>query len=692
MILKRIEVNNYRKFLNTALSFDEDITLLAGANNSGKTSIIELMEHIINSTKTNLRVEDIPVENSKEWLDKVYPLFLNSFTQIHDNEKVIHDIVNSIFGLDSITETEPILLPLTNVKFTIDYDPQNDDIRNFADYIMDFDPTNHSFYFEYSFEPTASIFGKVLANDFGKLKLRFAQLTDPDSDILKINSIKERILKLYVSCLVDKCFFTDKQFSNRNEIETKSFKKLFNFHNICAGRSLDDQNGDKHKTLSKDMITLTSHNKEWKSLIEQLPDKILQRLEAENITSLVQETSINGLSDAISSIAQTNGGNTGNMVLNMDVSEDAIRTLIMQITSAKYLVDNHFLNESSQGLGYSNMIYILVQLENYKLSINSLLVNMFFIEEPESHMHPQMQNVFGKYLRKYYQMQKIQGLITTHSSEIVRATDMKNLRISRSFSNFKSDILDFYDFKDEIKNDPIIDNFYDWFFEVGFSEVVFADRVILYEGDTERMLIRKIATFDCFKKLNQLYVAFVQVGGAYAYNYKKLIEFLKVKTLIITDLDYDKLAKTENQIQNSFTTNATLKNFYKDTHNNVEPNVSDLYNWSYLGGNVILDGHAYLAYQGKDDGYSRTLEEAMLAKHYNVNAFTSKNRSSWVKLRSNDNLKYTIPQKNARYCIRDIVAHTSNGKTDFMYSVILNNYTEQLLPKYIEEGLLWLIQ
>ena len=82
----------------------------------------------------------------------------------------------------------------------------------------------------------------------------------------------------------------------------------------------------------------------------------------------------------------------------------------------------------------------------------------------------------------------------------------------------------------------------------------------------------------------------------------------------------------------------------------------------------------------------------MLAKYYKLNAFKNKNRSSWIKLKTKDKLKYTIPQKNARYCIRDIVAHSSNAKTDFMYSVILNNYTERILPKYIREGLLWLIQ
>lgn len=690
MILKNIEVRNYRKFTKSTLIFDDDITLLAGANNSGKTSIIELLDQILNGTKVSLNVSDIPVDQMKTWIDLSYPIFTSVFEKENDIDTSIKDIINTIYSLDS--NHVAITFPSTSVRFTINYNPTSDDIRNFADYIMDFDPNKHSFYFNYTFNSSPASFGKILSKNFEKLKSRFSRINNPEDEISKVNSLKEKIISIYVSSIIEQCFFTDSNFENQNEIDPKEFKKLFNVHNICASRSLDDQASDKSKNLSKNIINLTSHNEEWKSIIEQLPDKVLQRLETEDITSLVQRTSISSLSDAISAIAETNGGNTGSMVLNLDVTEEAIRSLIMQITSAKYKLEDHYLSESSQGLGYSNMIYILVQLENYKRSINPLLVNMFFIEEPESHMHPQMQNVFGKYLRKYYEQQKIQGLITTHSSEIVRVTDMKKLRISRSFSHFKSDILDFINFKEAIKNDPELDNFYDWFFEVGFSEVVFADRVILYEGDTERLLIRKLSTFIEFKKLNQLFIAFVQVGGAYAYNYRKLIDFLKVKTLIITDLDYEKSANDKVSIESSSITNSTIRNFYKDANNNHEPNVLDLYSWKENGENIILDNRAFLCYQSKIDGYSRTLEEAILSKHYKTNAFTKKNRSSWVKLKTADKLKYTIPNKNARYSIRDIVSHSSNTKTDFMYSIILQGYTEKVLPEYIKEGLLWLIQ
>ena len=44
--LKKIEIENYRQFQDTVIYFDEELTILAGANNSGKTSLIELFRRL----------------------------------------------------------------------------------------------------------------------------------------------------------------------------------------------------------------------------------------------------------------------------------------------------------------------------------------------------------------------------------------------------------------------------------------------------------------------------------------------------------------------------------------------------------------------------------------------------------------------------------------------------------------------
>lgn len=135
------------------------------------------------------------------------------------------------------------------------------------------------------------------------------------------------------------------------------------------------------------------------------------------------------------------------------------------------------------------MIYIHLQLKEYEKNIDPLKVNMFFLEEPESHMHPQMQQVFIKYLLDYYES-KLQGLITTHSNEMVRVAGISHLRVIRHVGNFKSELYDLSILVKDLKKseemeDKELANFFDWFFEIGYSEIVFADRAIFYEGDTE---------------------------------------------------------------------------------------------------------------------------------------------------------------------------------------------------------------
>lgn len=233
----------------------------------------------------------------------------------------------------------------------------------------------------------------------------------------------------------------------------------------------------------------------------------------------------------------------------MDVNENVVEDFIQKITRAKYDIDGLLLNEQSQGLGFSNLIYLHMRLEEFYKSVDDSKVNVFFIEEPESHMHPQMQNVFIRFLTKYYTEKKLQGLITTHSNEIARSVGLNSLRVIRQTEKSKSELFNLSKFRKSIENKKVknvdkeseflLQNFFDWFFEIGYSELIFADKVILYEGDTERLYIRKLLGMTEFASLRDNYIAFIQVGGAYAHNYLEILTMLKMKSLIITDLDYN---------------------------------------------------------------------------------------------------------------------------------------------------------
>lgn len=95
-----------------------------------------------------------------------------------------------------------------------------------------------------------------------------------------------------------------------------------------------------------------------------------------------------------------------------------------------------------------------------------------------------------------------------------------------------------------------------------------------------------------------------------------------MKTLIITDLDYDKknLSMEEVKAKDSNSTNATINYCYRVAHPDREekyvPTIKELYDFQVEGKNILYNGLVYLAFQD-ENSTARTLEEAMLKKILN---------------------------------------------------------------------------
>ena len=694
--MKLVEINiiNFRQFEKADISFDDSITVLAGANNSGKTSLITLIKNVFNDEKSIYCESDIPAKNLQDWINQVYPIFESFFTKSSSSEKIEADLVESILPKEGKEHQKCI--NTTRLRVHASYDPDKDDIKLFADYIMDLDEDKHDFFFEYYYEIKRTKFIKAISKEFEKIKKRFEEIENDKANLMDISDekskhnielkeryLKQKIVTLYVNSIVPTCYFCDEKYENRCQMDdVKQFRNLFNFCFIKASRVLDDDSSDHAHSISKQMIKMAKLDGEWNELVDKLPDDILKPIQDKDISKKVQETSLNSLKETITAIEDTNGGRSGELMLDMLVTEEDISDLLQRITTATYCVDGYFLGEESQGLG-----------DNCK-------VNVFFVEEPESHMHPQMQQVFIKYLIEHYQ-EGIQGLITTHSNEMVRVAGITHLRVLRRIGSFLSEL---YNPSKLIKglqesndlDDRLLANFYDWFFEIGYSELVFADKAIFYEGDTERLYIRKLLTLEKYKKLKQQYIAYIQVGGAYAKNYKKMIELLGIKALIITDIDYSKDAETIDKINDSGTTNATITEFYKIDNPGATPTVKDLYAWKDSNKNIISNKLIYTCFQTNDDGYARTLEEAMLSKYFSIDVTISFTKKEWTKKREDSKLEFVIPTKGIKeddpISLRDILISTAGSKTNFMYSVVLNKKTEETEPSYIQGGLKWLME
>src|SRR3546814_18671988 len=75
-------------------------------------------------------------------------------------------------------------------------------------------------------------------------------------------------------------------------------------------------------------------------------------------------------------------------------------------------------------------------------------------------------------------------------------------------------------------------------------DLFFADKAVLVEGTTERILVPEILRkLDAARRqaggraeIRAQYITLLEIGGAYAYLFEPLLEFIELRTLIVTDL------------------------------------------------------------------------------------------------------------------------------------------------------------
>ena len=228
--------------------------------------------------------------------------------------------------------------------------------------------------------------------------------------------------------------------------------------------------------------------------------------------------------------------------------------------------DSDFLPESYNGLGYLNLISIIFEikilLNEFKRtgSVKPADINLLFIEEPEAHTHPQMQAVFiknikhliGKVVRNSEGVERpLQTLVSTHSSHIVADSNFDDIKYFQKI-NGRTRSRNLKELEELYANTgrPGHYKFLKQYLTLNRSQLFFADKAILVEGDTERILLpammRKLdqkdegaawtAGISAPLALLSQNITIVEVG-AHSHIYELFLDFIGVKTLIITDID-----------------------------------------------------------------------------------------------------------------------------------------------------------
>jgi putative ATP-dependent endonuclease of OLD family len=140
-----------------------------------------------------------------------------------------------------------------------------------------------------------------------------------------------------------------------------------------------------------------------------------------------------------------------------------------------------------QGLGYSNLLFMATELLLLEQEQDEF--PLLLIEEPEAHLHPQLQMKFLRAIREDFGRigrPALQSILTTHSPNLASKAPLESIIIMARGKAFPLR-------SDQTELDPSDYVFLEKFLDVTKSNLFFAKGVLIVEGDGENILLPTIA-------------------------------------------------------------------------------------------------------------------------------------------------------------------------------------------------------
>ena len=681
MYIKELEIENFRGFgKNTKIEFQDGINVLIGPNNGGKTTILKALELLfLSGSNKKLKIEDFNQNIKIEELKKHSPKIKISaiLSESEKEENYSDDLISVSTWLIKIEKPY-------QAQITFEYSLPEAYEKDYIEYMTKVKTKSDRY-----------IYWKEIENEFLRKYTSKIYIGNPEYK----NIIDSESLKTFDFQFLTAIRDVERDLFSGGNTQLKEIIDFFMDYNIKTDSSLDKK--DKINEIKK---LKTKFSKNASVLINSLQSRMEQG--KKEILKYVENVGTN-----VEKITPNFDGR----LLDTELYS-ALKLVIELETGIK-------LPATRNGLGYNNLLFISLLLAKMQkdsskeyLGSNAKNFSILAFEEPEAHLHPNMQYKLLKFLGENIKNEVRQIFITTHSPNITSKVKLDSLIVLTKLNNeikisYPGKV--FNGSEEDINSKKYIERFLD----VTKADMFFAKNLIFVEGLAEQLLLPIFAE-KLGISLEDNHISIVNVNGRYFEHFIKLFDTdtskfaIPKKVVCITDQDPVKKNKTKDSLEKkcySFEINLEKENYkYKATSNKTLENLKALnkdffyiatqkegstfeYEMlleNYKSSFFITDSVANKELlknlmenveeiKGKDD----LLEE--------VNKFTESKLKD-LQIKYIENSEEDIQQKTKHIIASRYLASIGKGEVAQELATVLNKDIEFNVPSYIKEALEWL--
>lgn len=500
MYISRVQIRNYRCFGDLDVNFNENINVIIGHNNTGKSNLIKALSLIFDS-------------NSKKRLE------VNDF--------------NKYIKLENLKESPPKISIAVTISQSQQEDLMSSDLATVSNWLTKLEEP-------YEAKLTYEYFLPIEEHSRYKKMVSKAEDSEKAWKIIKEEFIRLYTYKIWGGKLI-----------NQTPADTESLQR-FDFQFLDAIRDVERDMFTGKNTLLKDVLDFfmdydvkSEENKTEDQKIAEIKSRKQKfTKEADNLLVSLQKRMEKG-EKQILSYASNIGASFDRSVPSFEGSITDVELYSALKLIVKYS-DEVKIPVTHNGLGYNNLIFISLLLSKMQINIdekylggNVKVFPILAIEEPEAHLHPTMQYHFLNFLINNIKQNKVRQIfITTHSTHIVASIPLDNIICLYRNDNIVSAAYPGKAFTEE-RSKKYVQRFLD----ATKSDMLFAEKVILVEGITEQLLLSIFAQYMGEEySLEKNHVTVINVGGRYFNHFLSLFDTkyphtIKRKVACLTDID-----------------------------------------------------------------------------------------------------------------------------------------------------------